>query len=305
LVAQPPGKYRRLVFHNRRLVGAIAIGEWPEYPRVQELVHRQARLWGWQENRFRHTGALWRESAVRPVQDWPASALVCNCVGVRRGQLSRHCQEGCATVEQLAAITGASSICGSCKPLLAQLVGAPPVSAALPGTRGLLAASLLALLLAGGVSALNPIPFSSTVQEGWHWDQLWRDGFWKKTSGFSLLGLSVLSLGLSLRKRIPRFQWGAVGMWRAFHAGLGVLMLLLLITHTGFRLGKNLNFVLMIDFLALAALGAMAGGINALDSRFGGPAARRLRAVWTGAHVALVWPLPVLIVAHVLMAYWF
>jgi nitrite reductase (NADH) large subunit len=81
--------------------------------------------------------------------------------------------------------------------------------------------------------------------------------------------------------------------------------LVALVTHTGFRLGQNLNFILMTNFLALALVGALAGGVNALEARLAGPSARRVRAVWTGAHIALVWPLPVLIAVHVIAAYWF
>jgi len=303
LVAPVEDGYRRLVLENGRVVGAVGIGAWPEQARVQELIDRRARLWSWQENRFRRTGMLWRSKGTLPVHEWPASAIVCNCLGVRRGELSRHCQAGCVNVGQLAAASGASTICGSCQPLLVELLGGPVTRRSLPGSRWLMGASLASLVVAVMIGWLSPIPFATTVQGGWHLDILWREGFWKQASGFTLLGLAVLSLVLSLRKRWKRFQRGSVGAWRAVHATLGLLTLLVLIAHTGFRMGHNLNFVLMTDFLALAVLGSAAGGINAAEARFGGPLARRLRAVWTGAHVALVWPLPVLVLAHVLAAY--
>jgi nitrite reductase (NADH) large subunit len=84
-----------------------------------------------------------------------------------------------------------------------------------------------------------------------------------------------------------------------------MLTLVVLVSHTGFRLGQNLNFVLMTNFLAISLVGALAGGVTALERRLSGPAARRLRSVWTGAHVALTWPLPVLIAFHILAAYYF
>jgi len=48
-------------------------------------------------------------------------------------------------------------------------------------------------------------------------------------------------------------------------------MIVALVTHTGFRLGQNLNFILMANFLALALAGALAGAVTALE--------RRLKAV--------------------------
>jgi nitrite reductase (NADH) large subunit len=136
-------------------------------------------------------------------------------------------------------------------------------------------------------------------------DVLWRDSFWKQATGFTLLGLALISLLMSLRKRIKRFAWGEFGHWRAVHAVLGTITLLALVSHTGFRLGHNFNLILMTNFLALAGVGALAGAVTSLERRLQPVAAKRLRAFWTGAHIALVWPLPVLVMFHVLMAYYF
>ncbi|KAF0176384.1 MAG: nitrite reductase (NAD(P)H) large subunit [Limisphaerales bacterium] len=305
LVARPTGAYRRLVFEQNRLIGAVAVGDWPEQPRVQELIERRARVWRWQRHRFATTGKLWRGDAAPHVSQWPANAIVCNCMGVRCGVLATACAEGCGTIEQLAARTGASTVCGSCRPLLAEMVGAPAVSRRQPGARALLVASGLALVLALVIGVAKPIPFADTVQFTRAIEALWLNPLLKQITGFTLVGLALVSLLLSLRKRIARFSFGEVGSWRAFHAALGVLTLVAVIAHTGFRLGHNLNFVLMANFLALALVGALAGAVTALEARLAGPAARRLRALWTGAHLALLWPLPVLIVFHVLASFWF
>lgn len=306
LVARPGKDYRRLIVEAGRLVGAVAIGDWPEQARIHGAIQSRRRLWRWERRRFLNHGRLWSDRAPKPVNEWPETALVCNCLGVRRGTLSAACARGCATVEQLAQATGASTVCGSCKPLLAQLAGVPVVAGPLPGVKWLLAGAGLALVIVAGIVLLPRVELADTVQGGWRLDSLWRDSFSRKVTGFTLLGLAVVSLLLSARKRLPRFSWGEVGVWRAVHAALGTLSLLALVTHTGFRLGQNLNFVLMLNFLALALLGALAGGVTALEHRLaGGPAARRIRALWTGAHVALAWPLPVLVGFHVLSAYYF
>lgn len=305
IVREDKEGYRRLVMAGGRLVGAVGIGPWPELPRLQELIDRRGRLWRWRRQRFERTGRLWSDEAVRNVAHWPAEALVCNCVGVRRGTLSSACAAGCQTVEQLAEKTKASTVCGSCKPLLAELVGQ---NAAFPPVRGnglLITVAVLALLLVLAIAVLQPIPLSSSVQIKTLADRLWTDTFTRQVTGFTVLGISLSSLIFSLRKRLKRFTLGGFGWWRAVHATIGVLTLVALVTHTGFRLGQNLNRVLMFNFLALALLGALAGGVTALENRLDGPAARRLRACWTWSHILLVWPLPVLIVFHVLASYYF
>ena len=305
LVHRNPGGCRRLVFDGSRLVGAVAVGDWSEQGRVQELIERRGRVWGWQRSRFLRTGCLWRGRVARPVSEWPASALICNCIGVRRAVLTVACANGCSTVEQLAQATGASTVCGSCRPLLAQLVGAPAVRMVLPGVNWLLRASITAFVLALAIWLMTPISVSESVQQRVHLEALWFNNVAKQITGFTLLGLALLSLLLSLRKRFKRFKLGEVGHWRAIHAGLGICTLLALVAHTGFRMGENLNFILMTNFLVLTLVGACAGAVNALDARLEGPAARRLRALWTWGHVGLTWPLPMLVLAHVLVSYVF
>ncbi len=298
--------HRQIVLDKGRLVGATAIGEWNEVARVQELIERRARVWRRQRQRFSRSGRLWKGDAALPISQWPATAIVCNCVGVRMGALAAARADGCGTVEQLARRTGASTVCGSCQPLLAEFVGAPAASARVPGLKLLAVACVCALVIGLAIFIASPIPFAPSVQAGWRKiDFLWREDFWKQASGFTLAGLALVSLVLSARKRIKRFTWGEFGHWRAVHAMLGALTLVVLVSHTGFRLGHNLNFVLMTNFLALALAGALAGAVTALERRLNARAAKRLRSFWTVAHIAMVWPLPVLIVVHALMAYYF
>jgi len=300
------GGCRRLVVSKGRLVGASAIGAWPETGRVQELIERNARVWRWQRNRFERTGRIWRGEAALSVTRWPEAAIVCNCANVRRGVLSQACASGCSTVEQLAAQTGASIVCGSCKPLLAEMVGAPLAGVSVAGVRWLSFACLMAALLVVAILAGNPIAFAESVQLGLRkLDVLWRSSVLKQTTGFVLLGLALVSLVLSLRKRFKRFTWGEFGHWRALHAALGTMTLIVLVSHTGFRLGHNLNYVLMLNFLLLALVGALAGAVTALERRLSARAAKQLRSFWTGAHIAMAWPLPVLVIMHIVMAYYF
>ncbi|MEW6158469.1 MAG: FAD-dependent oxidoreductase [Verrucomicrobiota bacterium] len=298
--------FRQLVLHKGRLIGATSVGEWLESGRAQELIERRARLWRWQKQRFLRTGRLWKRGAAPHISQWPAHAVICNCMGVKLGMLSAARAEGCGTIEQLARRTGASTVCGSCRPLLAEIVGAPVFTPPAAGLNVLAAASVCAALLAALIFLSQPLPWADSVQSLWRKvDVLWRDPFWKRASGYTLAAFSLVGLSLSLRKRVRWFHWFEFGHWRALHAGLGLMTLVALVTHTGFRLGQNLNFILMTNFLALALVGAAAGMVTACERRLNARQAKRLRAFWSGLHVALAWPLPALVIAHVLIAYYF
>lgn len=296
--------YRKLVIHRGRLLGAIVIGDCPELSRLQEAVLRQRRIWPWQLLRFRSSGLLWPEEELGNVAAWPATATVCNCTGVTRGQLGRAIAEGCATAEALAARTGASTVCGSCRPLLAELAGNSAPAAPARGWKVLIGTSGIAALVALALALFVTVPYVSSVQVPWQWDVVWRENFWKQVSGFTVLGLTVLLLIMSLRKRIRRFTLGDFPLWRIAHVVLGALTLAGLAVHTGGRLGSNLNFLLMAAFLLAIVVGAAAGGLIALEHRLGAGAMRLRRSgLWT--HILIAWPIPVLLGIHVLKSYYF
>jgi nitrite reductase (NADH) large subunit len=63
----------------------------------------------------------------------------------------------------------------------------------------------------------------------------------KQTTGYILMGLTFVALGLSLRKRWSRFSFGAFRSWRTVHVLLGLGTLVGLVAHTGLRFGSNLK----------------------------------------------------------------
>ena len=254
--------------------------------------------------RFMLTGALWSDPGDENVADWPALATVCNCKGVTRGDLTGAVDNGCSTVDSLAACTGASSVCGSCRPLLVQLLGVAnlePIRAARLLTLAAAVAGIAILIWYLPVS----LSYGESVQSSLPFDQLWRDGLYKQISGFTLLGLSVLLAIVSLRKRVPRIQWGSFDGWRAVHVLTGVLTLLVLVAHTGFRMGDNINFYLMFVFAGLVLAGAAASITMGLQHVMPLTLARRTRTLSVWAHVLLLWPLPALLGFHILKTYWY
>jgi nitrite reductase (NADH) large subunit len=134
---------------------------------------------------------------------------------------------------------------------------------------------------------------------------LWQDGFWRQLSGFSLLGLALLGLLMSLRKRLPKLPLGAFANWRLLHVALGVLALALLVLHSGLDGGQNLNRWLLADFLLLLALGGLASALLAVEHRLPPALARRGRQLLLWGHIVAVWPWPALLGVHVLSVYYF
>ena len=298
--------HRELIFRRGRLVGAISVGPNPEAARLQDAVDARQFVWPWRRNRFSTTGSLWDEQDATDPNRWPAGAIVCNCRSVTRGVLSQACRTGCASAAELSATTGAGSVCGSCRPLLAQIAGDRELSAPpLGGRRWLLGACVVAATSVTAGLLRGPFVTGASIELRRWIDIVWTEPVWQRATGFTILGVAAATLLLSLRKRIARISWGDFGWWRVLHAGLGVLGLAVLVAHTGLRLGSNFNRVLMLDFIALIAVGALAGTVTSLEARFDIRTARRLRSFWTWSHIVLVWPLPVLLIFHVLSAYYF
>lgn len=296
--------YRKLLLQRNRLVGVIAYGDWEETSRAQETVQRARRVWPWQIRRFLRHGRLWPEQDAVSVCDWPAGAVVCQCTNTTRGTLGAAIKAGHRTLDALCAHTGAASVCGSCKPLLAELAGGQPLEAE-KGSRTLIWSAAVSLLAALAILLLPAIPYAQSVQAELRWDLLWRDGLIKQISGFSLLGLGILVSLISLRKRIARVSLGSFTSWRIVHVLLGVLAVATLVAHTGLRLGYHLNLYLMLAFVGLLLAGAVASGVIGLQHVLPRAMAKRTRELSLWMHIVLLWPLPGLLGFHVLKTYWF
>ena len=296
--------YRKLLLKRNRLAGVVAYGDWDETNRAQELVQRSGILWPWQRRRFLSNGRLWPEQEAVSVLDWPANAVVCQCTSVTRGTLGKALQDGHCSVEALKGHTGASSVCGSCRPLLSELAGATSAEAE-PGGTALVWTGLAALLAALAVLFAPALPFADSVQSSVAWDQIWRNSLIKQITGYGILGLAVIISVISVRKRSGKLNFGSFASWRVFHVIAGVLVAALLIAHTGFRLGHNLNLYLMLGFAGLLLVGAVAGGVIGLQHALPRHRGRRLRTQLLRAHIFLLWPLPALLGFHIFKSYWF
>lgn len=299
------GLYRKIILCRGHLIGALAIGDWDQLSRVKQALTHQDRIRPWQWLWFRLTGDLWSHSNHSSVKDWPDSTIICNCNGVSKQRITAAIEQGCTTPQAVSECTGASTVCGSCQPLVASLLGGSVARQPTQGLLALLPITVAVLALLATFVSLPAVPVSETVRDKGFLEFFWNDGFWQQVTGFSLLGLTLIGLLLSARKRVRRVQWGAFAWWRVAHIGLGLAALLVLFAHTGMSLGSNLNQWLIVDFLAIAALGALASVIVAVEHKLPLTWAGRLRRQMGWLHILLFWPLPVLLITHIVSVYYF
>lgn len=298
------GGYRKLAFNRGQLVGAISIGDWDEIPRIQELLTHKRKLKPWQKLRFRTTGNLWSAASNSP-ENWPETAVICNCNNVSRGTLSAAIEQGCCSIERIAQATGATSTCGSCKPVVQQMLGNEVVQSAEPDRNGLLGTSLAVVAALLAFVFIPAFTVSESVQDSLRLDLIWNDGLYKQITGFTLLGLTVLGMLMSLKKRSKVLRFGSFQFWRVLHTALASVCLVVLLVHTGFNAGQSLNQWLLLNFLLLAVLGVAVSVAIGMQYKFSPSIGRQVRNIGFWGHLLLSWPLPALLSFHILSVYYF
>lgn len=292
-----PRVQRTIEVKNGRIVGAAAVGEWREWERVEDAVRRRRRLPHWRIERFQRGDSMWPDEPS--AKGLPEDTVVCSCNGVTYGRVQSAIAGGCRTVAAVAKATRASTTCGGCAPMLERLVavGLPPAE---PRSRPLVALGLAALLISAVVVGARPLMAQVWPAGLPMWDHFLRQPWEQQLTGFVMLGMLVAALLFPLVKKLG-VAASAVRLWRVLHALVGGMAIAAMVTHTGLRLGVNLNLFLSIAFLALAILGGVAS--VAMSGRSGLPVGwpRVVRVL----HVVLFWPTLALVGLHVVAVYYF
>jgi nitrite reductase (NADH) large subunit len=295
--------YRRIAIRRWRLVGALGVGNWEDVSLIQQDVRDRALVLPWHSRRFARTGRIHPQRKPMSVTQWPAAATVCNCTGVTRGQLGSAISNGAGDLGALTRETSASSVCGSCRPLLQELLGGRAEHRPVFGARALAVSSIVAAVIALAAVFLPAWPYSTSVDASLRLDLLWISGTWKQVTGFTLLGLAAIVAFLSIRKRIG-FAWmGHYNWWRLVHAAIGAATLAVLFIHTGFNLGNNLNRWLMVTFLLVAFSGSITGLITSREHKVLAAGKQSRRNPMTWIHIVALWPLPLLLGLHIMTVY--
>ena len=124
-------------------------------------------------------------------------------------------------------------------------------------------------------------------------------------SGYSILGMIFLGMILSIPKRTKFLSAIKFEYVRIFHIALGLISLGCLSLHTGFHLGSNLNFLLMLNFLLIAILGSLAGNWVFLENKYLGDCYFKFREFFKTLHWVISWPLPTLLIIHIISIYYY
>ncbi len=302
------GIYRCIFVDRGKLVAALGVGDWPEATKIQQAVQENASVNFWNTGVFRKEGKLWR-GGDDDALSMPASAIICNCTGVTKGAISNSITLGATTIEEVREATSANTVCGSCSPLVNELLGQGDAKIEpVKWWRYIIAASGIATLAALATLFLPRIQLADTFNPNDMLREFWFSNSMKQISGYTILALTVGAAILGLRKRIKfLMKIGDYDSWRIIHLGIGIACALLLVWHTGFRLGSNLNMALMLCFLATLVFGAISGFATGGDASLReqglvkGKKSAKTIPLWV--HILALWPLPALLIVHIVSVY--
>jgi nitrite reductase (NADH) large subunit len=149
-----------------------------------------------------------------------------------------------------------------------------------------------------------PIPYTDSIAT-LRYDLLWTDALLKQMSGYTALACFSGCVLLALRKRIPRLRFGDYQRWRLVHGVCGALGMVLLVVHSGLRLGSGVNLWLALGVLGTVAIGAANIALIVLQQQRSGNRLAQARRWGLRAHIVSLWPLPVLLGYHVIAVYYF
>lgn len=299
------GIYRKIVIYKNQIIGAAGVGVWPDVGRVQDAYRNNDYIRWRQKIIFRLVGSLWLTQTKQDIKEWPSNAIVCQCNGVSQGQIISLINSGIGDLESIQSKTMAGTTCGSCKPLLASAINQPEYEIKEKSTP-LIAFGSFSVFAALLFLAFYPAQETSASVQSIHWfEKIWNDKFWKQVTGFSLLGLTVLGLLMSVVKRFKLNKLGSFSFWRIMHVFIGLICASVLILHTGFHAGNNLNRLLFLNFTSVLLVGIFAGIVVSFGNKFTLASSLSLRKMSTWMHIFIAWPLPVLLGVHILSVYYF
>ncbi|MGR9051602.1 MAG: FAD-dependent oxidoreductase [Gammaproteobacteria bacterium] len=298
--------FREFFLRKGRLVGATVIGDWPEFAQTQEAIDKGKRVWPWHRFYFSRNGSLGPYESMRNPLQWPMDTVVCTCGAVTRGELEASISEGCKSVADLSARTGAAQGCGTCKPVLGLLLGGDGANADTGSDfKGPMTVFMLLALIVVGGYFLPAFHYPTSIgEDGFIFPLVFTD-FWRQVTGYSAVGLVLVSLMLSLNKHWHCLQFAGYGFWRATHVAVLALALAALLIHTNLGFGFNFNYRLQLAFLTTVATGTLLGLLVIFEGGFWGAVLRRYRMIGLRIHIVLVWCFFGLALVHIASVYYF
>ena len=110
---------KRMVFQENKMIGAVLFGDTSDGSRLLNLIVEKKDIPDSEKNMLFKLS----ENRENSVASMAHSDIVCNCNAVTKGAILEAVQEkGLTTVDQVKQCTKASSSCGGCKPLVAEML---------------------------------------------------------------------------------------------------------------------------------------------------------------------------------------
>jgi len=168
----------------------------------------------------------------------------------------------------------------------------------------LLINSLIPLLLMLSVFFMG-VAVPNSVEEQGFLSLLLFDNFWQQVSGYTTIGLVILSLPLLINKRLKMLSFSSYDTWRIVHVIVITLSTLSFLIHSNFGLGDNFNFQVMFIFLITLVSGTFISLFIYLEHSIFDFILVKLYPIWVRLHIFLVSIFFVFIAVHVTTVYYF
>ncbi|MFB9134064.1 nitrite reductase large subunit NirB [Vibrio olivae] len=117
--------YKRIIVSEdgKKLLGAVLVGDTSDYGDLLQLMLNEIELPQHPDSLIlpAHAGA---EKPALGADALPESAVICSCFDVTKGKIAQAVADGCHTLADVKAATGAGSGCGGCVPLVTSVLNA-------------------------------------------------------------------------------------------------------------------------------------------------------------------------------------
>ncbi|MFZ4681691.1 MAG: nitric oxide synthase oxygenase [Terrimicrobiaceae bacterium] len=110
---------RALGLDRQRLVAMRVRGLWGGLPEAEDFFLTGNPVSDWQLDVFRETGEFSLETATAQAP----GDVVCRCTRATCGMIEEAMRRGATTIAEIAEKTGATSVCGSCQPVVEEFLG--------------------------------------------------------------------------------------------------------------------------------------------------------------------------------------
>jgi len=113
---------RKLEIKDHKILSVVNFGDWPELSEVCNLLLNSQPITDDQIHQFKSSGSLGLQK-LTVVSDLEKQEILCKCMNISKGQIFEVISQGINKLNDITDKTGAGSVCGCCRPKIAELVG--------------------------------------------------------------------------------------------------------------------------------------------------------------------------------------